>query len=142
DDSWIESGPIGDLEDSKIRIKKWVTPDGQPAETKFSVLERHEDIAALLLAEPKTGRTNQIRIHAAFAGHPLFGDRLYHPDEAVFIESFESGDTPRVLSAIGFSRLCLHAAGVEFRHPRSGKLIEISIPLPDELKAFWDSGCR
>jgi len=64
EESWHCDGPIGDLTGSQIRIKKWVVPGGLPSETGFQVLERGTD-SSLLRATPLTGRTNQIRIHAA-----------------------------------------------------------------------------
>ncbi len=137
-DHWTADGPIGNLPTSDIRIKKWVVEDGLPAETKFEVEDRAEG-ACLLKALPKTGRTNQIRIHAAHSGHHLIGDKLYHPDEAVFLEFFDRGATPSVVQQTGFSRLCLHAFALEFQHPISHKNIRIESPLPPELVALWAS---
>lgn len=71
---------------------------GEPAETKFAVQIGSESGHPLLIeAEPLTGRTHQIRVHAADNGFPIFGDRLY------------GGST--------FTRVCLHAAELELRHP-------------------------
>ena len=136
DDSWREQGPIGSLPGSTIRIKKWVVPDGLRAETWFWCLEKKSS-HALLKVVPKTGRTNQIRVHAAFRGHPLVGDKLYHPDEAVFQLYFEKGNIPDIAERTGFSRLCLHAAALCFRHPETGRWCEIVSPLPPDLSGFW-----
>ena len=133
---WIAEGPIGDLRQSAIRIKKWVVEGGLPAMTEFEVEEVSRD-AALLTARPLTGRTNLIRIHAAHAGHVIVGDKLYHEDEAVFLEYFEKGPTPNVVEHAGFSRLCLHAAALEFTHPESGRSARIECELPPDLVAFW-----
>jgi 23S rRNA pseudouridine1911/1915/1917 synthase len=133
---WIADGPIGDLTESAIRIKKWVVPGGLPATTEFEV----EDAAAgatLLRARPLTGRTNQIRIHAAHAGHVLYGDKLYHDDEAVFLEYFEKGLTPSVVRRSGFARLCLHAAALELTHPETKRLERVECELPHDMAAFW-----
>ena len=138
-DDFTEKGPIGDLVESKIRIKKWVVPDGLPAETRFSFIDRRGGYS-LVRARPKTGRTNQIRIHAAYNGLPLVGDKLYHPDESIFEEYFENrGNTDRVVEATGFHRLCLHAAMIQFRSPVTGESCRVDCPMPDELKNFWDS---
>ncbi|RME95366.1 MAG: hypothetical protein D6766_03460 [Verrucomicrobia bacterium] len=69
---------------------------GQPAETRFEPAGR-EGRWTRLAAEPRTGRTHQIRVHAAWAGFPILGDTLY-------------GGSP-------FGRVCLHAAELAFRHP-------------------------
>src|SRR5690606_34289634 len=88
EDTWSVDGPIGDLVTSQIRIKKWVVPDGQSALTHFKVEERASE-HTLLRAFPVTGRTNQIRIHAAYSGLVLLGDKLFHPDENVFLTYYE-----------------------------------------------------
>lgn len=133
---WIADGPIGDLVASQIRIKKWVVPGGLPALTEFEVEETALG-ATLLRARPLTGRTNQIRIHAAHAGHILLGDKLYHEDEQVFLEYFEKGLTPDVIRRSGFPRLCLHAAALELTHPETGKVERVECELPYDMAAFW-----
>lgn len=136
-DSWIEDGPIGDV-DSPIRIKKWVVPEGLPSETHFKVLEQRGEYC-LLRARPKTGRTNQIRIHAAVSGLPLVGDMLYHPDESVFLDWFESGKSESIIKRVGFKRCLLHATGLTFLHPETESPCRISCPMPDDMQGFWDS---
>jgi len=135
--SWSVDQPIGDLEESQIRIKKWVNEDGQRSYTDFVV----DDVAGeycLLRALPKTGRTNQIRIHAAYSGHRLVGDKLYHPDESIFIEFYELGMNADIEKATGFSRCCLHAAEVEFLHPALGEMVRVQSSLPDDMKNLWN----
>lgn len=134
--AWSADGSIGDLKASEIRIKKWVVPDGLAALTHFSVLAVGPD-SCLLRAAPVTGRTNQIRIHAAHAGHVLYGDKLYHPDEAVFLEYFAKGQTENVTARTGFGRLCLHATMLEFTHPVTRRRERIECPLPPDLAGFW-----
>jgi 23S rRNA pseudouridine1911/1915/1917 synthase len=138
EDSWIESGPIGDLTTSEIRIKKWVIAGGLPSETHFRVLEQKTQ-HVLLKAYPKTGRTNQIRIHAAYKGHHLVGDRLFHPDEQVFLEWYVQGLTPHVLEQTGHRRCLLHAHALHFVHPEDGKTYEVRCPLPDDMQTHWDA---
>jgi len=135
-ESWIETGPIGDLASSAIRIKKWVVADGQSAQTRFRVLARGQN-HSLVAAQPKTGRTNQIRIHLAVAGHRIVGDKLYHPNEDVFLSYYEKKNLEWVNAQAGFSRLCLHAAALSFAHPTSGKNSEICCPMPKELRGLW-----
>jgi 23S rRNA pseudouridine1911/1915/1917 synthase len=136
DDDWIEEGPIGDLRDSEIRIKKWVVEGGLPAETRFRVLGR-KDGRCWIEAVPKTGRTNQIRIHLAHAGYPIIGDKLYNPDENVFLQYWQHGNSLEVQKLAGFERLCLHAAEISFVHPELAHRVWVQAELPEELKNHW-----
>lgn len=135
-DRWTSDGAIGDLKASKIRIKRGVVADGLPAKTEFKVLGRGRE-ATLLHCRPLTGRTNQIRIHAAHAGHVLFGDKLYHNDETIFLDYLDAGQAPDITVRTGFRRLCLHAMAIEFKHPFDGEFCRIETPLPEDLQDFW-----
>lgn len=130
------AAPIGKPPHSSIRIKKWVDAHGKPARTRCTVLARRAD-TALLRVEPVTGRTNQIRVHLAYCGHPLLGDKLYHPDERVFLDFFAHGLTPFVLAAVRCPRLCLHNSRLRFTHPCTGAAIDIRCRFPQELHRFW-----
>lgn len=135
--SWIERGAIGDCVDSPIRIKKWVVDSGGlSAETSFAVLDE-KDGYIKLAAYPKTGRTNQIRIHAAYAGLPLVGDKLYHPDESVFLEWFDHGMSEKVVRAVEYHRCLLHAKSLTFVHPENDSIQRIDCPLPEDITTFW-----
>ena len=79
----------------------------------------------LLNAQIKTGRTHQIRLHAAHIGFPVVGDSK-HGDFAF----------NRVCRKMGFKRMFLHAAEISFQLPNQGKRITIAAPMDDELKAF------
>jgi len=102
---------------------------GKSAVTHF---ERVEDLAesALVKFRLETGRTHQIRVHAADHGWPLLGDQLY-------------GKPPRSalpLAAIGsrLGRQALHAAVLDFDHPVTGERIQCSSPLPADFQAALD----
>jgi 23S rRNA pseudouridine955/2504/2580 synthase len=75
-----------------------------------------------------TGRTHQIRVHAAFAGHPLLGDDKY-------------GDRDRnaEFKRLGLKRIFLHAQSVAFDWPGSGVPFHASAPLPDDLAGVLDA---
>ncbi|NOS72504.1 MAG: hypothetical protein HOP33_21605 [Verrucomicrobia bacterium] len=87
-------------------------PSGEPAETCFKLADSGSQISGcrIVEAEPMTGRTHQIRVHATENGFPIFGDTLY-------------GGT-------SFSRVCLHAAELSFKHPLSGDSVTFRAP-PD-----------
>lgn len=136
EETWHECGPIGDLVESPIRIKKWVVEGGLPAETFFEVLERKGE-CLLLKAHPKTGRTNQIRIHAAYKGLPLVGDKLYHPDENVFLDWFAGGMNAELVNRTGFRRCLLHAHALTFIHPETETVESIRCPMPEDMASYW-----
>lgn len=139
-DEWLLDMPIAEAEDSEIRIKKWVDPLGLPALTEFQCLGRAQvdrQQYSLLRAIPLTGRTNQIRVHAAYSGHHLVGDKLYHPDESVFLEYFETRDNRRAAQRTGFYRCCLHAARLRYQHPETREFVDIESALPPDMGDLW-----
>ena len=93
---------------------------GREASTAFEVRERF-DRATLLGAEPRTGRTHQIRVHLSSIGHPILGDRRYGG----------GGDDAREL---GLERPFLHAWRIAFDHPITGERIDLEDPLPPDLR--------
>lgn len=101
-----------------------VSDDGKPALTFFREVQRlpHDCLMQVTL---DTGRTHQIRVHAAHAGHPLGGDPKYGDRAA-----------NQRLRASGLKRLFLHAARFEFEF--GGKAYSFSAPLPDDLKAVLE----
>jgi len=98
-----------------------VSPQGKAATTVFLAQEVFSD-ASLMEVELLTGRTHQIRVHAAHIAYPVAGDSKY-------------GDTDfnSIMKSRGLRRLFLHAASLEFLHPGNQKKMLISAPLGDEL---------
>lgn len=93
-----------------------------------SAVTHYETIAeknghSLLRLWLETGRTHQIRIHMKYAGFPLVGDTLYNPDTEYI------------------SRQALHAARLVFAHPITGKRMEFSLPLPDDMRRVLEPDC-
>ena len=114
EDSGTVEGAIGrhPIERKKMTINE---KNGKPAITHYKVLERFGNYTYMQF-KLETGRTHQIRVHMASIGHPLLGDALY-----------SSGRSP-------FKHLqgqCLHAQTIGFVHPRTGKYMEYSAPLPE-----------
>lgn len=104
-----------------------VDPEGKPSRTFFEVLGRYGD-ATLVEATLDTGRTHQIRVHAAYLGTPILGDPKYG-DEAA----------NRQMRELGLRRLFLHAHSLAFTWPDTGKRFAIKAELPDELQALLDT---
>ncbi|MBW6392216.1 RluA family pseudouridine synthase [Billgrantia antri] len=96
---------------------------GKVARTRFAVREALPK-ATLIDAEPVTGRTHQIRVHAAHAGYPLLGD-----------DKYGSREGESLARHLGLSRLFLHAESLTFPEPSSGRPVQIRAPLADELEA-------
>lgn len=96
------------------------TDDGaQEAITHYKVINKKHGYALVEL-ELETGRKNQIRVHMAHIGHPLAGDVKYGAQS-----------NPA-------DRLCLHAQQIKFTHPTTGRTIELSSPLPQEMKIIFE----
>jgi 23S rRNA pseudouridine955/2504/2580 synthase len=99
-----------------------VDPTGRPSRTGFRRLRGFQG-ATLVEARLHTGRTHQIRVHAAHLGTPVLGDEKYGDRAA-----------NATLRALGLKRLFLHAAALTFDLPGEGGRFEIQAPLTDELK--------
>jgi 23S rRNA pseudouridine955/2504/2580 synthase len=105
----------------EARVK--VDPSGKEARSTFRVLDRFGKTASLLEVSIATGRTHQIRVHAAHAGHPVAGD-----------ERYGDKDFNEYAKSFGLQRMFLHAHSVSFEWPESGETFDASAPLPDDLK--------
>lgn len=99
---------------------------GKESVTDFKVLRRFGELATLIEARPKTGRTHQIRVHTQFVGHPIVGDVKYTSDEQN--QHFRD---------LGFRRLMLHAAGLEVSLP-DGEKLSVRAPLDQDLSRQLD----
>jgi 23S rRNA pseudouridine955/2504/2580 synthase len=104
-----------------------VDPEGKPAATRFAVQRRFGD-ATLVRAELETGRTHQIRVHAAANGTPILGDTKYGDEQA-----------NTQFRKRGLRRLFLHAAGLAFAWPGVRGRFEIEAPLPVDLSAVLEN---
>jgi len=113
-------------------VRRLDTPFG-----KFTLLEVKID----------TGRTHQIRVHMASVGHPVVGDTLYGAPRQVSViprlaaaarpfDSAQGRHGAPTSGAVSLPRNFLHAAELELAHPRTGKRIALTSPLPEELQAF------
>ncbi|MCD6450349.1 MAG: RluA family pseudouridine synthase [Thermotogaceae bacterium] len=103
-----------------MRLKMMIDPTGKPAYTDFKVIKRFGNVASIVLAFPRTGRTHQIRLHLKYIGHPIFGDKLYG-------KSSKDED-------IGIKRHMLHALKIGFFHPRTEEWMEFTAPFHQDFK--------
>ena len=104
-----------------------VHPDGQDAITTFTPAQHFGKLATLLDVDLGTGRTHQIRVHAAHAGYPIAGDEKY-------------GDRERdaALKPFGLTRMFLHAHSLKFQRPGAAQPFHITAPLMPELQTVLD----
>jgi 23S rRNA pseudouridine1911/1915/1917 synthase len=125
--------PIG--RHPRARDRMAVRADGREAITHWQVLERYLDadgkpVASLLACRLETGRTHQIRVHLAHAGHPLMGDDVYGPGFRT--KSARLG--PDAAAAVqGLGRQALHAYLLAIAHPVTGESLEFRSELPGDL---------
>ncbi len=113
----IIDAPVG--RDRAQRQKMAVTAHGRSARTAYKVLE-YLDGYSLVEARPETGRTHQIRVHFASVGHPVVGDATYGSKSEIVGRQF------------------LHAHKLNFRLPSTGKQVEFTAPLAEDLKQALD----
>jgi 23S rRNA pseudouridine955/2504/2580 synthase len=107
-------------EHGSARVK--VSRSGKSALTTFRLLEHYGVTASFVEARIDTGRTHQIRVHAAHVGHPIAGDERYGD------RAFNT-----LARAWGLKRMFLHAHAISFEWPDSGETFAVSTQLPDEL---------
>jgi 23S rRNA pseudouridine1911/1915/1917 synthase len=118
EDSGTIEAPIG--RDPRDRKRMAVVDSGREAVTDFRVVERLGD-RSVLEVTLRTGRTHQIRVHLAYIGHPVTGDKVY-------------GRAERLLG-----RPALHAIRLTFAHPDDGGTRVYESPIPSDLLAFRDN---
>ena len=105
--------PIGRVAGGKIKA----SDVGREAITEYKVLKRQNGFTYIELY-PRTGRTNQLRVHLSWLGYPVLGDWLYKGTTA--------------------DRLMLHARKLEFKHPFTGRKLSFEAPVPADFTAAWE----
>jgi 23S rRNA pseudouridine1911/1915/1917 synthase len=140
----------GEHQPSAIWLKQTIHPAGASAHTEFCVERRfvrstdrarppraplddarETDKFTLIRAIPHTGRTHQIRVHLASIGHPIVGDKIYGPDEQLYLRFIETGWTTDLERQLLLPRHALHAARLAIE----GEHDWIS-PIPHDLAEF------
>ena len=123
----------------------------QPLDNSRSAVSHYEVVRrlsnrfgkfTLVRVRIETGRTHQIRVHMASIGHPVVGDTLYGGAGQLTDQVAAQAPTSKAArrkadpERLRLGRNFLHAARLEFTHPRTGKLLELEAPLPQELESF------
>jgi 23S rRNA pseudouridine1911/1915/1917 synthase len=125
----------GEIAMSKIYLKQTIDPRGAEAVTDFRVVKRFQKLTpngesfSLLKAQPLTGRTHQIRVHLASLGHPIVGDKIYGPNENLYLRFIETGWTDELAHKLLLGRHALHASRLRIDEGR-----DWASPLPKDLR--------
>jgi 23S rRNA pseudouridine1911/1915/1917 synthase len=107
-----------------------VARGGKPALTRFRLLEAFHTAAALVECRLATGRTHQIRVHMAQAGHPLVGDPVYLRRTPAAARGLAPEARGLLLD---FPRQALHATRLGFAHPRTGEWLQFTSAMPPDM---------
>jgi 23S rRNA pseudouridine1911/1915/1917 synthase len=128
--------PIGISQTSVVYTKRVVDViAGQPSLTRFAVEKRLRHFTVVRLM-PRTGRAHQLRVHMAWLGYPIVGDKVYGPDETLYLQFIEQGVTNEMLEKLLLPRHALHAERVAFLHPGTQQPCAFQASLPDDMKVF------
>lgn len=107
------------LKPSGTGFRWMVAADGKAASTRFRVIQHFAD-DSLIVLKLYTGRTHQIRVHLCHLGHPLRGDFYYaNPDSRI-------------------NRPALHSARLRFIHPRTGRRLQLTAPIPEDFQPLLE----
>lgn len=118
--------PIGRHRSDRLRMT--VRQDGKPAITHYRVLERYRG-HTYLSVKLDTGRTHQIRLHLSHVHYPIVGDPVYGRRKTQ-----PRGASPELIEMLrDFKRQALHAGALGFDHPRTGKRVTLTSPVPKDF---------
>jgi 23S rRNA pseudouridine1911/1915/1917 synthase len=116
---------------------------GKEAVTFYQVVERFANFA-LVRCRPLTGRTHQIRIHLTHIGYPIVADKLYSGRDRITLGDVVSPERRKSLGAgevewVLIDRQALHAHSLRFKHPQTGRELEVTAPLPADMQRVLEA---
>lgn len=131
--------PLAEDKNSQVHIKQVCAPDrgsAKSAETLFKPLKYSRGETELTLAEVEiiTGRKHQIRAHAQWMGHELVGEKIYGPDENIYLRFVENGLSAEDEAKVLMRRQALHAAEMDLSKVFEG--VVFRAPLPQDFSDF------
>jgi 23S rRNA pseudouridine1911/1915/1917 synthase len=127
--------PIAVSQTSVVYTKRVVDTAGKPSVTEYDVEQRLPGFTVVRLT-PLTGRAHQLRVHMAWLGHAIVGDKIYGSDETLYLQFIEKGVTNEMLEKLLLPRHALHAERVTFCHPTTQQVCMFEAPLPEDMKTF------
>ena len=120
---------------SEIWLKQTIHPAGAASQTEFRVEQRFTRSTggkfSLIRAIPRTGRTHQIRVHLSSLGHSIVGDKIYGPNEQLYLEFIKTGWTPALERRLFLPRQALHSSKLAIANEH-----EWTSALPVDLAEF------
>lgn len=129
-------GALGQDTESAVYVKQKVSNavDAKSAWTTFTPISSNKDFT-LCLVDLHTGRKHQIRAHAQWAQHNIVGDKIYGPDERLYLEFIEQGWSDKMEKALLLKRQALHCYSLHFKFLAEPQ-VTFSAPLTEDLELF------
>lgn len=125
--------PLGDDVASPVYVKTTVRPDGAAAISHFTP-QASANGFTLAKVVTESGRKHQIRAHALWLGHSLVGDKIYGPDDRLYLDFIDHGWNETLEAKLLLQRQALHCAEIDLRN--AGVEAAFAAPLAEDLKDF------